>query len=142
MTGKAESSAAGGHSANYLKMAMDSGRREILSNPDAHGKNTGECGDTVEFFLRTENDRVAKACFVTNGCINTHICANTAAAMVEGRTISEAWEVTHEKIIDFLETLPEESFHCAELAVGALYRALRNYQELKRNFWKKMYRKF
>ena len=44
-----------------------------------------------------------------------------------------------EDVIDFLETLAAENFHCAELAVGAFYLALSNYQELNRNSWKKPY---
>ena len=42
-------------------------------------------------------------------------------------------------VISSLETLPPQNTHCAELAVGALYLALANYQELKRHPWKKLY---
>ncbi len=41
-----------------------------------------------------------------------------------GKTIEAAWEITPEEVIRFLETLPEDHFHCAELAVGAFYLAL------------------
>ena len=59
----------------------------------------------------------------------------------EGKTINEGWEISPDNVIDFLETLPKESYHCAELAVGAFYAALANYQELQRNSWKKSYQK-
>jgi nitrogen fixation NifU-like protein len=42
-------------------------------------------------------------------------------------------------VVNYLETLSLENMHCAELAVGALYLALRNYQEFKRDPWKKLY---
>jgi nitrogen fixation NifU-like protein len=59
--------------------------------------------------------------------------------LVEGKTIGEAWEIAPEAVADYLETLPEDHFHCAELAVGALYMALSNYNELQRSPWKKPY---
>jgi nitrogen fixation NifU-like protein len=61
--------------------------------------------------------------------------------MIEGKNINAAWGITPERVIDYLETLPPDHAHCAELAVGALYLALANYQELNRNHWKKEYRR-
>jgi nitrogen fixation NifU-like protein len=55
--------------------------------------------------------------------------------------VEDAWEITPEAIIDYLETLPPEHAHCAELSVGAFYLALSNFQELDRNPWKKGYLK-
>jgi len=77
--------------------------------------------------------------FDTDGCMNTNACANTVAELAEGRNVEEAWEITAEDVISYLETLPPQHTHCAELAVGALYLALANYQELKRHPWKKLY---
>jgi nitrogen fixation NifU-like protein len=65
--------------------------------------------------------------------------ANTVAELAEGRTVDEAWNITPDDVIAYLETLPPGNAHCAELAVGALYRALVNYKELKRHPWKKLY---
>jgi nitrogen fixation NifU-like protein len=55
--------------------------------------------------------------------------AHTVAQMIEGKSIDAAGEVTPENVIDDLETMPEENYHCAELAVGALYLALANYRK-------------
>ena len=129
------------HSLNYLEMAFRYDRRERSQNPDGYGKRTGECRDTVEMFLRIENGRIQSVSFDTDGCINTNACANTVAHLSEGKTIEEAWEITPEEVIEFLETLPKENYHCAELAVGAFYSALANYQEHQRNSWKKPYQR-
>jgi nitrogen fixation NifU-like protein len=61
--------------------------------------------------------------------------------MTEGKTIAQAWKVTTENIVDYLETLPSEEVHCAELAVGSLYLALSDYKEIKKYPWKKLYKK-
>ena len=71
--------------------------------------------------------------------MSTSACANTVAELIEGKHVESAWELTPEDVVKYLQTLPSENTHCAELAVGALYRALRNYQELKRDPWKKLY---
>jgi len=129
------------HSLNYLQMAFGYDRRAKLQNPDGFGRRTGECGDTVEMFLSIENGCIQSVSFDTNGCMNTHACANTVSYLAEGKTIDEGWEITPDKVIEFLETLPEGNYHCAELAVGAFYAALANYQALQRNSWKKPYQK-
>ena len=129
------------HSLHYLEMAFRYDRRERLQNPDGFGKRTGECGDTVEMFLYIKNGQIKSVSFDTNGCINTNACANTVSHLSEGKTIEEAWQITPEDVIGFLETLPMGNYHCAELAVGAFYTALANYQELQRSSWKKHYQK-
>ncbi|MCD6586738.1 MAG: iron-sulfur cluster assembly scaffold protein [Desulfobacteraceae bacterium] len=129
------------HSAHYLEMAFRTDRFESITNPDGYGKNTGECGDTIEMFLTLRNERIQWVSFATDGCMNTRACANTVAEMAEKKTLENAWKIKTENVISYLETLPEESFHCAELAVGALYLALTNARMNQKNSWKKLYQK-
>jgi nitrogen fixation NifU-like protein len=128
-----------GHSLHYLEMAFRSDRRERVAHPDGYGKRTGECGDTVEMYLSIRKGSIRLVSYETNGCMNTNACANTVAEMAEGRKVEDAWEIAPEDVVAYLETLPPQNTHCAELAVGALYLALANYQELKRHPWKKLY---
>jgi nitrogen fixation NifU-like protein len=121
-------------------MALGQERRERVVKPDGYGKRTGDCGDTVEFFLNTEKGRIRSVSYLTNGCLNTNACANTVAHLIEGGSIEAGWEITPEAVIAYLQTLPAESHHCAELAVGALYKALADLTEKTRQPWKKLYR--
>ncbi len=114
------------HSLKYIEMALRTDRIEKVKRADGHGKRTGECGDTVEFFLMCPQKRLTAVSFWAEGCINTNACCNTVAEMVEGKTVSEAWDITPGQVVDYLETLPGEDEHCAELAVGAFYLALSN----------------
>ncbi|RJP80028.1 MAG: iron-sulfur cluster assembly scaffold protein [Desulfobacteraceae bacterium] len=123
----------------YLEMALRADKRGAIRKPDGYGKRTGQCGDTIEFFLTVRNDRIQSVSFDADGCMNTLACANTVIQLAEGRPIEEAWEITPEDIINYLETLPSAEHHCADLAIGAFYLALTNYQELKRTPWKKLY---
>ena len=127
------------HSRHYLEMAFRTDRREVIKQPDGYGKRNGDCGDTVEMYLSIRNGCIQFVSFETNGCLSTNACANTVAELTEGKKVEAAWEITPENVIDYLETLPPENFHCAELAVGAFYLALTNYQELRRDPWKRLY---
>ena len=126
-------------SANYIEMATRTDKRRIIKDPDGYGKRTGTCGDTVEMFLIVRHNRIHEVFFITDGCINTHACANTVSFLAQGKSIAQAWGITPEKVIRFLKTLPQENTHCAELAVGALYLALVNFQEFKHAPWKRFY---
>ena len=116
------------HSMQYLEMAFRTDRREKVANPDGYGKRTGVCGDSVEMFLTVKNDRIQAVSYEIDGCMNTNACANTVADLATGKTITEAWEITSEKIVAYLGTLPSNEVHCAEVAVGAFYLALTHYQ--------------
>jgi nitrogen fixation NifU-like protein len=127
------------HSRHYLEMAFRTDRREVIKQPDGYGKRNGDCGDTVEMYLSIRNGCIQSVSFKTDGCLSTNACANTVAELTEGKKVEAAWEITPENVIDYLETLPPENFHCAELAVGAFYLALTNYQKLRRDPWKRLY---
>jgi nitrogen fixation NifU-like protein len=128
------------HSDRYLEMAFRADRRGRVAHPDGYGRHTGQCGDTVEIFLTVKEGRIASVMFELDGCLNTNACANTLALLAEGRPVSEAWEIRPETVIETLQTLPPDHYHCAELVVGAFYRALADNNELQRRPWKKNYR--
>ena len=127
------------HSINYLEMAFDSQRKEIIDKPDGFAKKKGDCGDSIQIYLAVENDIIKRVTYLLQGCINTNACANAVATLAEGKPVDTAWNITPEMIVEYLQTLPIENYHCAELAVGTFYLALANYQELKRNNWKKLF---
>ena len=128
------------HSDHYLEMAFRTDRQGSLTRPDGYGKRTGDCGDTVEIFLSVRTGRIESVMFQLDGCLNTCACANTVAHLAKGRLVEEAWQIRPEDVIGFLKTLPADHFHCAELVVGAFYRALADHNELQRRPWKKNYR--
>ncbi len=128
------------HSLNFLEMAFRTDRQEAIHHCDGYGKKIGDCGDTVEFFIKTEGEHISYASYMCNGCLNTNACANTILNLIDGKTIDEAWEVTPDMVSNYLQTLPEDHFHCAELAVGALYLALADAVKIQGTPWKKMYR--
>lgn len=117
------------HSLKYLEMAFRREKEGRLAHPDGYGKRTGDCGDTVEVYLNVNKSIIEEIAYQINGCINTNACTNAMIQMAENAPVDEAWAITPEKIAEYLETLPENHKHCSELAVGALYQALADYNK-------------
>jgi nitrogen fixation NifU-like protein len=116
------------HSPNYIEMALKKDNMKRVRNPDGYGKRVGECGDTIELFLTCHDNTLKTVSYFTQGCLHTVACCNTVVMLAQGKTIDKAWEILPEEITLFLETLPLDHTHCAELAVGALYLALTNFK--------------
>ena len=129
------------HSERFIDMASRTNRLGILQNPDGYGKRVGDCGDTIELYLSVRGGRIQMVTFQIQGCLNTNACANTLAYLVEGRGVADSWQVTPGNLVDYLETLPPDHAHCAELVVGAFYHALNDYSATRHESWQKAYPK-
>jgi nitrogen fixation NifU-like protein len=125
----------------FLEHASHYDHAGMPENYDATGASTGECGDTVQFFLSARAGRVTEARFLIDGCMNTLACANAVVFLVGGKSVAAAWEITEDTVIEELGGIPEGHRHCAELAAGALYKTLRNLAEVEKDPLEKMYRK-
>jgi nitrogen fixation NifU-like protein len=85
----------------------------------------GWCGDTMEMYLRPDgNDLVLEAAFMTDGCGPTVACGSMLTSMICGKPLAQAERISSRELIDALGGLPEESIHCAELAVATLRAAI------------------
>lgn len=98
-----------------------------IREPDGYACVTGVCGDTMQIFLKFENDRVKEASFQADGCGSSIVCGSYAAEMSLGKNPDELLEITGEAILKELERLPKEDEHCAHLAAETLQEALNNY---------------
>jgi len=97
-----------------------------LAKPDAHATVQGRCGDTMEIYLRLNGEKIEEASFMTDGCGPTVACGSVLTTMVMGLSLMEAKRISPQRLIDALDGLPEESVHCAELAVTTLKKAIGN----------------
>jgi nitrogen fixation NifU-like protein len=107
-----------------------------MDNPDGYGRITGSCGDTMQIFLKFENDKVKEASFKTDGCGSSTVCGSFAVELALGKSPDEIFDITGESILKKLGSLPEEDRHCAFLSADALQEALNEYmikQKSKKN---------
>jgi len=98
-----------------------------MDNPDGYGQVIGSCGDTMQIFLKFENDRIKEASFQTDGCGSSAVCGSFAAEMALGKSPDEIAEITGETILERLGGLPKEDEHCAFLSAETLQEALHEY---------------
>lgn len=117
------------HSDRFKQMASNTERFGILEKPDGYGIKKGACGDIVEVYISVHAGQVRMVTFQIAGCLNTYACANTLSILAEGRMAADCWEIAPENIIEYLQTLPGDHHHCAELVVGTFYLALNNYDK-------------
>jgi nitrogen fixation NifU-like protein len=97
-----------------------------MSEPDGRGIVQGWCGDTMEIYLRLDRERIEEITFMTDGCGPSVACGSMLTTMVQGMSLEEANKMTPEDLLAALDGLPEESVHCAELAVNTLREAIAN----------------
>ncbi|MCK4367297.1 MAG: iron-sulfur cluster assembly scaffold protein [Thermoplasmata archaeon] len=95
-----------------------------MEDPDGAAKFKGPCGDTMEVYLKVEGGRIKYICFFTDGCGPSIACGSMLTQMARGRTLDGAADLSKEELIEVLGGLPDESLHCAELAVTTLRKAL------------------
>ena len=101
--------------------------RGAFSNFDGYARVTGPCGDTMEIFLKFDNDRIERAAFETDGCGSSAVCGSFAAEMAFGKTPDELLDLTGDRILEKMGGAPENEQHCAFLAGETLQEALSNY---------------
>jgi nitrogen fixation NifU-like protein len=98
-----------------------------MKDPDGHARVTGGCGETIEMFLRFDDDRVTEASFQTDGCGSSKASGSFTAEMSLGKTPDELIEIRGEDVLERMGRLPEEDQHCAFLAAASLYEAVNDY---------------
>ena len=120
------------YSAKVIEEAYQPSNVGTMPDADVRGLVHGWCGDTMEIFLRLEGETISQATFMTDGCGPTLACGSSLTTMVHGMSMDEASAILPEDVIAALDGLPEESHHCAELAVSTLQNAIFNWRGLKR----------
>lgn len=110
-------------------------------NPDGYSRITGTCGDTMEIWLKVRNDVIIGVSFQTDGCAATVACGSIATELIKSKSIPRARVISQQEILVSLNGLPDGNAHCALLAANTIKAAVRNYMDMKKEPWKKAYRK-
>ncbi len=89
----------------------------------------GPCGDTMEVYVRLGTEGTDKAVireisFMTDGCAPSVACGSMLTTMVQRKTLEQARKIEPSDLLIALGGLPQESAHCAFLAVHTLREAI------------------
>lgn len=103
-----------------------------IDRADAYKIWQGPCGDTMEIYLRLDKEGTDKAAireisFMTDGCGSSVACGSVLTTMVQGNTLEQARKIQPRDLLIALGGLPQESAHCAFLAVHTLHEAILNW---------------
>lgn len=129
------------YSETVIDHAMNSHNLGEMEDADGFARIVGPCGDTMEIWIKVSNDSIVKTSFMTDGCGTSAAAGSMVTELARGRNILEAQRITQQDILTALGGLPDESVHCALLASNTLKAAIRDYIIMKRDPWKKAYRK-
>src|SRR4030042_606190 len=121
--------------------AMNPRNTSNISSPDGFGSTTSACGETMEIRLKAKDGKITDASFWTNGCSATVACGSMASELIKGEDVSQALAMGQNDILEALGGLPEGNHHCAQLAANAVKAAVLDYIAIRKEPWKKAYRK-
>ena len=98
-----------------------------MNDPTASSYLKGPCGDSMEFYLVVENNKITDVRYFTDGCGATRACAAMVAHLAYGKNVKEALSISAGEVIKRLKGLPEDHLHCTILSVSTFYRAIADY---------------
>jgi len=100
-----------------------------MASADSSARVTGECGDSIEIYLKIVKNRIKNASYVTDGCGTSNICGSFAAELAIGKNLDEVADIDGEAVLNAIGRLPDDDRHCADLAAAALQEALSRYMQ-------------
>lgn len=112
---------------DHFMNPRNSGR---LEDPDGHSEvGSPQCGDAMTLDIRVDDeDRISDIRFMTFGCAGAIAAASALTELARGRTIEEALKIENRDIVEFLDGMPEEKYHCSVMGHEALSAAVDDYR--------------
>jgi nitrogen fixation NifU-like protein len=130
------------YSETVIDYAMNPRNLGRLDDADGFARVTGSCGDTMEMWLKIRDNTITGATFLTDGCATTVVAGGMITELARGKSVAQALRINQLDVLNALGGLPEESHHCALLATNTMKEAVRDYLALKKEPWKKAYKKY
>jgi Mrp family chromosome partitioning ATPase len=100
-----------------------------LKGANGNARITGPCGDTVEFWVKIEEERIIRCTFTTDGCTDSVACGTAACTLASGAPEPVAFALEPADVLALLPEFPDDSKHCALLAINTLRTAISNYRK-------------
>lgn len=129
------------YSETVIDHAMNPRNAGKIPNPDGFGSTTSACGETMEISFKAKDGKITDAAFWTNGCSTTVACGSMSSELIKGEDVAQALATSQNDILEALGGLPEGNQHCAMLAANAVKAAVLDYIAIRKEPWKKAYRK-
>ena len=129
------------YSETVIDHAMNPRNLGTMQDADGFASVTGPCGDTMEIWLKVNNNAIVDISFMTDGCGTSIASGSMMAELAKDKSIGEATKISQQDVLNALGGLPEESQHCPLLAANSIKAAIRDYLVIQKEPWKKAYRR-
>ena len=129
------------YSDTVIDHAMNPRNAGYMHHADGFARKTGPCGDTMEIWIKVSGNTIVKSSFMTDGCGTSIAAGSMVTEMIKGKTLIKALKISQQDVLDSLGGLPPENAHCALLAANTVKATIDDYLKMKREPWKKAYRK-
>ena len=87
------------------------------------------CGDQMKLWIKVTDGRISDIKFKSFGCPGAIATSSMATVLAEGKTISEAKQLTDDDVILALGGIPENKRHCSLMGINALLAAIKDYEK-------------
>ena len=86
-----------------------------------------ECGDMVKVWIKVADALLVDIKYKVFGCPAAIAVCSMMTELAMGKHIDDAYEITDAQVAEALGGLPEQKYHCSNLAASALQKAIMNY---------------
>jgi len=116
------------YSDNVLKHFMNPQHAGEIPDADGVGTIGSEvCGDMIRVWIKVSDEYLTDVKYKVFGCPAAIACCSMMAELAIGKHLDYAGELTDEQVADTLGGLPENKYHCSNLAASALRKAILDY---------------
>ena len=103
-----------------------------IEKPDGVGEvGNPVCGDVMTFHIKVKDNRLEDVKFQTFGCGAAIAVSSIVSEMAIGKTLEEALTITPSLVVQELDGLPKNKYHCSNLGAQALRKAIRDFAQKK-----------
>ena len=113
-----------GYSDKAIKLITEKKHLREMENPTLKTRHEGNCGDVILLYLKVENAIITDASYEFVGCAGLQSTGSALVELILGKKLGELSNFKAQDIIDYLEHIPDAKHDCAEIAEGALHKAL------------------
>ena len=104
----------------------------IIENPDGVGYyGDPSNGFDLELYIKVKDDTIIDARFRALGCATAIATVSMVSEMLEGKSITQALDISDKEIAEALDGLPPSRMHCAEIGHELIKSAVDNYVQKK-----------
>ena len=99
-----------------------------ICNADGVGTiGSEECGDMVKVWIKVDDLHLVDIKYKVFGCPAAIAVCSMMTELAMGMHVDDAYEITDAQVAQALGGLPDQKYHCSNLAASALHKAILSY---------------